>query len=96
MTLTPHPKVRFQLVDSLYVLASIDEHHEKHSRGMGMMQSQLFDLIDASAAASVQPALLRLYVELGLHTNADAVTDKNSQRFLLMKVLRRLWQQPSG
>ena len=87
------PFVRMQLVDALYVLASYDEYQQKHSRGLG---SQLFDLVDGRGAEEVQPPLLALYVELGLHTNADAVTDKNSQRFLLMKVLRRLWQQPSG
>ena len=38
--------------------------------------------------------LLRLYVELGLHTNTEAVTDKNSQRYAIMIVLRKLWEQP--
>ena len=44
----------------------------------------------------MQPSTLGLYVELGLHTNSEMVTDKNSQRFILMKVLRRLWNTPSG
>ena len=50
------------------------------------MASQNFDLVDSRAAATVQPPLLALYVELGMHTNAEVVTDKNTQRFLLMKV----------
>ena len=31
-----------------------------------------------------------------MHTNSEVVTDKNSQRWMLMKVLRRLWQQPAA
>ena len=60
------------------------------------MGGQLLDLVDARAAAQLQPSMLGLYVELGLHTNSDAVTDKNSQRYLLMKVLRRLWLSPAN
>ena len=37
---------------------------------------------------------MNLYVELGLHTNASAVTDKNGQRYSLMRVLRKLWEMP--
>ncbi|KOO24061.1 baculoviral iap repeat-containing protein 6 [Chrysochromulina tobinii] len=86
------------IVDTLYVLVSLDEHHDKHSRGRGGMLggAQLLDLVDARAAEALQPPMLSLYVELGLHTNSEAVTDKNSQRYLLMKVLRRLWQNPSN
>ena len=58
------------------------------------MAGPLFGLIDAEAASEVQLPLLSLYVELGLHTNASAVSDKNGDRFRIMSVLRALWQQP--
>ena len=38
--------------------------------------------------------LIALYVELGMHTNAAAVTDKNGQRYTIMRVLRALWDTP--
>jgi hypothetical protein len=36
-----------------------------------MISLSLFDMVDGRAAAAAQPALLSLYVELGMHTNAD-------------------------
>jgi len=89
------PFTRYQFIDALHALASFDEHQEKVYGGR-MISLSLFDMVDGRAAAAAQPALLSLYVELGMHTNADAVTDKNSQRWMLMKVLRRLWQQPTA
>ena len=55
-----------------------------------------YGIVDARAAAAMQPTLLGLYVELGMHTNTEAVTDKNYQRMTLMTVLRRLWKQPTA
>ena len=51
-------------------------------------------LVDGDAAQSVQVPLIALYVELGMHTNAAAVTDKNGQRYTIMRVLRALWEIP--
>ena len=90
------PFVRYQFVDALHALAFIDEDMERRQRTSLMLSSNLFDLVDGKAAAAAQPALISLYVELGMHTNADAVTDKNQQRSWLMKVLGRLWLQPQG
>jgi len=43
---------------------------------------------------SFQLPLLSLYVELGLHTNAHAVADKNGDRYRIMGVLRVMWREP--
>ena len=59
-----------------------------------MAPSALMSLVDAEAAEGVQMPLVLLYVELGMHTNTSAVTDKNGQRYCIMQVLRALWQQP--
>ena len=93
------PFTRYALLDAVYALAQYDEHQERvlGGGGRGMISAaQLFDLVDPSAAAAIQPPLLGLYVELGLHTNSEMVTDKNYQRMTLMTVLRRLWKQPGA
>ena len=84
------PFVRYTMADVLSTLIEVDAI-SRHS-GHGAMR--LFDLVDAPAAERVQAPLMGLYVELGLHTNASAVTDKNGQRYNLMRVLRKLWEMP--
>ena len=84
------PFVRYTMADVLSTLIEADLI-SRHS-GHGAMR--LFDLVDAPAAERVQAPLMGLYVELGLHTNASAVTDKNGQRHSLMRVLRKLWEMP--
>ena len=84
------PFVRYTMADVLSTLIEADAT-SRHS-GHGAMR--LFDLVDAPATERVQAPLMGLYVELGLHTNASAVTDKNSQRYNLMRVLRKLWEMP--
>jgi len=84
------PFVRYTMADVLSTLIEADSI----SRQSGHGAMRLFDLVDAPAAERVQAPLMGLYVELGLHTNASAVTDKNGQRYNLMRVLRKLWEMP--
>merc|ERR1719502_152998 len=51
----------------------------------------MMSLIDLPASEAAHVPLMKLYVDLGLHTNSAAVTDKNGQRYNLMKVMRALW-----
>ncbi|EOD15654.1 hypothetical protein EMIHUDRAFT_211208 [Emiliania huxleyi CCMP1516] len=93
--LASSPFVRFTAAELLETLVQMDEHAARlaGSRLRGVA-GPLVRLIDAEAASEVQLPLLSLYVELGLHTNAAAVSDKNGDRFRIMSVLRALWQQP--
>ena len=93
--LASSPFVRFTAAELLETLVQMDEHAARlaGSRLRGVA-GPLVGLIDAEAASEVQLPLLSLYVELGLHTNAAAVSDKNGDRFRIMSVLRALWQQP--
>ena len=86
------PFVRYSMSEVLSTLVEADAL--QRGGGFGHGQVRLFDLIDAPAAERVQAPLMGLYVELGLHTKADAVTDKNGQRYAIMRVLRKLWEMP--
>ena len=82
------------MAEVLHSLVSTDELYARASGGRGGFGPDLMSLVDGDAAQSVQVPLIALYVELGMHTNAAAVTDKNGQRYTIMRVLRALWEIP--
>ena len=100
--LMPSPFVRHSIAELLHTFVQMDEYTARirsAGRGFGNFLSftgSLFSLIDLDAATEIQLPLLRLYVELGLHTNEAAVADKNGDRYRIIGVLRALWQQPQA
>ena len=85
------------MADALQLFGSLDDNYDKYygRSSFGGMQGRLFNLVDSEAAEACHSPLLQLYVELGMHTNKNAVTDKNSQRYSIMRVLRKLWSSPA-
>lgn len=98
--LVPSPFVRHSIAELLHTLVQMDEHTARAHGSAGGFGSlfgmPLLGLVQLDAAAAAQLPLLRLYVELGLHTNAAAVADKNGDRYRIIGVLRALWQQPQA